>query len=80
MSIILSLSRHHYMKKAGVLLIVLALIVGMMGCGAAPGQHALTISSSVGGEVVTPGEGTFNVDYGTVVELVAEADENYYFV
>jgi hypothetical protein len=68
------------MKKAGVLLIVLAFIVGMMGCGAAPGQHALTISSSVGGEVVTPGEGTFTVDYGTVVELVAEADDNYYFV
>jgi len=50
----------------------------MVGCG--PAQHNLTISSTEGGEVTTPGEGTFTYDEGTVVNLVAEADEGYQFV
>jgi hypothetical protein len=45
-----------------------------------PGQFALTTSSTVGGLVKTPGEGTFLYDEGTVVDLVAEADECYEFV
>lgn len=42
-------------------------------------QFHLTISSSDGGSVTTPGEGTFAFDEGTVVNLVAVADANYRF-
>lgn len=36
--------------------------------------YTLTISSSAGGSVTTPGEGTFSYDQGTVVNLVATPD------
>ena len=40
----------------------------------------LTISSTIGGSVTTPGEGTFFYDAGTTVNLVAEVEEGYQFV
>ena len=43
-------------------------------------QHDLTISSSDGGSVSAPGEGTFTYDEGAVVSLVADAEEGYSFV
>ena len=43
-------------------------------------QYGLTIDSTEGGEVTAPGEGTFAYDAGTVVEMVAEADEGYKFM
>jgi hypothetical protein len=42
--------------------------------------YDLTTSSTEGGSVTEPGEDTFTYDEGTVVNLVAEADENYRFV
>ena len=42
--------------------------------------YSLTISSSTGGNVTIPGEGAFTYDEGTMVNLVAEAQEGYYFV
>jgi hypothetical protein len=45
-----------------------------------PAPHDLTISSTEGGSVTTPGEGVFAYDEGTVVDLVAEAEEGYRFV
>jgi len=42
--------------------------------------YELIISSSAGGSVTTPGEGTFTYDAGTVVDLRARADEGYDFV
>jgi len=65
-------------KRLGIFLITVALIIGIAGC--APAQYNLTISSTEGGEVTTPGEDTFTYDEGTVVNLVAEADEGYRFV
>ncbi len=44
------------------------------------GQYSLSISSTEGGEVTTPGEGMSIYDEGTVVDLVAEPDEHYQFV
>jgi hypothetical protein len=44
-----------------------------------PGQYTLTISSTIGGSVSTPGQGTFRYDAGTVVDLVAESEEGYKF-
>ena len=43
-------------------------------------QYDLTINSTDGGEVITPSEGTHTYDAGTVVDLVAEAEESYHFV
>jgi hypothetical protein len=43
-------------------------------------RYDLTINSTDGGGVITPGEGTFTYDAGTVVDLVAEAEESYHFV
>jgi hypothetical protein len=43
-------------------------------------RYNLIISSTVGGEVTAPGEGIFNYDEGTDVDLVAVADEGYQFI
>jgi hypothetical protein len=43
-------------------------------------RHNLTISSTTGGSIISPGEGTFQYDYGAEVTLRAEADECYHFV
>jgi len=43
-------------------------------------QYNLTVSSTVGGEVTSPGEGSFTYYEGRVVNLVAEAEEGYHFV
>jgi hypothetical protein len=70
--------KSHDLARASVFLIVVALISGTVGCG--PIQYSLTISSTEGGEVAHPGEGTFAYNEGTVVNLMAEADEGYQFV
>ena len=83
------------MKRVTALLITLALIAGLVGCPAdpvhdpepepdpdpdRPVQYVLAISSSEGGEVTIPGEGSFTYDEGTVVSLVEKAEEGYRFV
>ncbi len=75
------------MKTVSVFLVIVALMAGVVGC-ADPAeeeeeeepQYELTIDSTAGGQVTTPGEGTFNYTEGTVVDLVAEAEEGYRFV
>jgi len=42
-------------------------------------QYSLTISSTTGGSVTAPGEGTFTCDEGTVVSLVATPVNGYQF-
>jgi hypothetical protein len=42
-------------------------------------QYDLTTSSTDGGSLVEPGEGVFTYDEGTVVDLIAEAEEGYRF-
>jgi uncharacterized protein YkwD len=72
------------MKRIGILLVAIALIAGMTGCtaiGSVDGEsHLLTITSTVGGSVVTPGEGLFVCAEGQVVSLLAEPEEGYQFV
>ena len=68
------------MKKIGVVLLAVTLVAGMVGCFTPfRTQCQLTLSSTEGGQVATPGEGTFTYWGGTVVNLVAEADEGYLF-
>jgi uncharacterized protein YkwD len=74
------------MKRVGVLLLAAALIAGTTGCvgltggGCIGGCYILSIASTSGGAVVTPGEGTFSCSVGAVVNLVAEPEAGYEFV
>ena len=43
-------------------------------------EYYLIISSTEGGSVTEPGEGNFAYDHGTLVDLVAKAEEGYWFV
>jgi len=45
-----------------------------------PVYHDLVVTSTVGGNVTVPGEGLFEYDKGTVVDLVAEPTEGFRFV
>jgi len=67
------------MKRLGVILITAALIVGLVGCPAGP-RYTLTIASTNGGSVATPGEGTFTYGQGTAASLVATPDVGFRFV
>lgn len=60
------------------LLIAVALMMATAACNG-PDTYQLTISSTAGGSVTTPGEDTFNYEPGTVVELVATPDDDYEF-
>jgi hypothetical protein len=66
--------------RFSIFLIIVALIMGIAGCGNAPTKYCLIIVSTEGGEVTEPGEEAFLYDEGTVVNLVAEANEGCYFV
>jgi uncharacterized repeat protein (TIGR02543 family) len=61
-----------------IVLIAVALVATMAGC--VPVRHELTISSTVGGSVITPGEGTFTYNEGRVVRLWARSALGYKFV
>jgi len=43
-------------------------------------SYNLTVDSTDGGEVITPGEGRFTYNCSTVIGLVAEAEEDYSFI
>lgn len=63
------------------MLIAVALVVGMAGCTVEPSPECdLSISSTEGGSVTTPGEDIFAYNKTTVVNLVAQADDGYQFV
>jgi len=78
MKIIPSSRKNRDIAVAIIFLAVIAFNVWLVSWLSA--HYNLTISSTEGGEVTTPGEGTFTYDEGTVVNLVAEAEEGYYFV
>jgi len=70
-------------KRAGIFMMIVALAVGIAGCGIQPGlttQYTLKVSSGLGGTVTNPGEGLFRFSAGSVVNLVAEAERSYEFV
>ena len=66
------------MKRLCVLLVVVALIAGTVGCR--PVRYNLTISSTTGGSVTKPGEGVFTYNKGRVVRLIARSCLGYQFV
>ncbi len=66
------------MRRIIIFLITVALAVGVTGC--IPPPQNLTVSSTEGGEVITPGEGTFTCYGGRGVILMAVSDTGYHFV
>jgi len=72
--------RHRYLTIVGIALVATALVIGMGGCRIAPARYVLMIIPTEDGEVSEPGEGNFFYYEGTVVNLVAEADEGCYFI
>ena len=61
--------------------VALVLSVALFGCGGEEvPEYNLTISSTEGGEITSPGDGTFDYDEGTLVPLVAFPHTGYRFV
>ena len=80
MRMILDLRKRRYVLGVSLLLAVVGLTVGIAGCdNGGNNSYTLTITSTGGGSVTHPGEGTFAYDEGTVVNLVATADDGYGF-
>ena len=83
MSRTLSSRRRRRTTVVGLSFLIAALVVGMAGCvgeASSAVRYDLTITSGEGGSVTDPGEGTFTVDSGRVVDLVATATIGYRFV
>jgi len=62
---------------------MIALVAGTIGCvgeASRTVKYELTIASGEGGSVTEPGEGTFTVDSGRVVDLVATPTSGYRFL
>ena len=78
MRIVPSSSRYYHATRITLLLIALALVSGIAACNGS-GTYRLSVSSTSGGSVTSPGEDVFTYDAGTVVELVATPDDGYSF-
>ena len=81
MKTIASWRKGNYLARVGIFLIIAASVAGMVGCG--PFVQLLTIDSTDGGSVITPGEGTFPyfaMQCCASAKLQADADEGYRFV
>lgn len=68
-----------YLRRIGIILIAIALVAAVVSCDGVVVEYDLTIGSTAGGVVTTPGEGTFTYDDGDVVDLVAAPDCGYAF-
>ena len=84
METISRLTRYSYLVRPSIFFITVALIAVTIGCGGNVSgnseSYTLTISSTSGGSVTEPGQGTFAYNATTVVNLTAKADEGYSFV
>lgn len=78
MRIASGLVKDHDALRVTIFLIVALLTVGAVACNGAR-TYQLTISSGSGGNVTSPGEGTFRYPAGAVVQLVATPDDGYDF-
>ena len=60
---------------------LLCLVLGSgIACHQTTTQYRLHISSTAGGDVTTPGEGTHTYNASQVVDLVATSEDNYHFI
>ena len=80
MKAILGSRKHHWVVGAGTFLITAALIWAMVGCTEYLPEYKLTVSSTAGGSVTDPGEGTLFLTKGASVLLRAYPDDGHRFV
>jgi len=70
------------MKRISLLMIIVILLAWIVGCEG-EGEivsYDLTITSTAGGAVTTPGEGVFTYDEGTTVNLTAGTEAGHRFI
>jgi hypothetical protein len=79
MRMIFGSRRHQYSAMAGIFLVTVVLIAGIIGCDETGESYNLTITSTSGGSVVEPGQGVFTYYEGTVVDLIATANASCCF-
>jgi len=86
---IFSSRRQRYVDRVSILLIMVTLMAGMVGCGGGGGgggeSYTLTVNSTAGGvvavnNVTIPGKTMFTYDPGTVVSLNATPSAGYHFI
>jgi hypothetical protein len=70
----------HKLISVALIAVLLCMVLGnSIGCTSAT-TYTLTITSTTGGNVTTPGEGTYTCNASQVVNLVATPDSGYRFV
>jgi uncharacterized repeat protein (TIGR02543 family) len=70
----------HKSIAVALITVLLCIVLGnSIACTTSITEYALTISSTAGGSVTTPGEGTFTHSLGMAVNLVATPDTGYQF-
>lgn len=81
MKTILSPRKDHYLKRVGIFLFVIALIVGMVGasCGTSGYELTITVTPAAGGTATDETKGSPYAE-GTIVKIKAEAKTGYQFV
>jgi Leucine-rich repeat (LRR) protein len=81
MKVITGSRKRHYVIRGSIFLITAVLVWAMVGCTEVyPTEYKLTISSTTGGSVVSPREGTSTHLKGTLVTLIAVPHDGYRFV
>jgi len=70
----------HKVISVALIAVLLFMVLGSIVACTSTTTYDLTIASTAGGNVTTPGEGTFNYTAGTIVNLVATSDSGYRFV
>jgi len=70
----------HKLISVALIAVLLFMVLGSIFACTSTTTYDLIINSTAGGNVTTPGEGTFTRDAGTVVNLVATPDGGYHFV
>jgi uncharacterized repeat protein (TIGR02543 family) len=74
--------KHKLIAIALVSILLFMLLGNSIGCGGGGGttQYTLTTTSTAGGDVTTPGEGTYACNASQLVSLVATPESGYRFV
>ena len=76
---IASSRRYCHIPRFSIFLVLVVLIIGTIGCEPVV-RYNLTVSSTEGGKVVSPGEGTFSCYGRRGVNLIAASSPGYHFV
>jgi hypothetical protein len=85
MNVISRSKKRNYAQIVCIFLAVIALFLAIGGCNGGGGgdvdhYYSLTVTSTIGGLVIKPGESEFSYAANTTVQLIAEPDDHHHFV